>query len=83
MSKVAEAMEVYEIILIDHTLKEAKALLDERGYIIMEENEEIRLGDNTRVLATLIVEGLEDPRRYFKDIRKTRKNVVGQSYYCW
>lgn len=81
MSKVAEAMEMYEIILIDHTLEETKAFLEEHGYFVIHEEPEVRRDDNTRELGVLTVEGLEDPMKY--GFHKTRPAINGKCFYYW
>lgn len=82
MSKVAEAMEVYEIYLYDHTLEEAKELLDEQGYFVI--HEETSDPDDLPVITKLIVEGLVDPRDIFEDIVRASDPETGEIlYYNW
>ena len=81
MSKVAEAMETYAIVLVNHTLEETKAFLEENGYFVIHEEPEILHDGDIRELGLVVVEGLEDPTKY--GIHKTRPNIDGEQLYYW
>lgn len=82
MSKVAEAMKVYKIVLVDHTLVEAKVSFDKEGFIVINEKDSDEVS-----LAELIVEGLVDPRDIFKDLLKVRYRTKWidseETVYLW
>lgn len=82
MSKVAEAMKVYEIHLYGHTPEEAKKLLDEQGYFVT--NEETSDPGDLPVITKLTVEGLVDPFDIFEDIvRASDPETWEILYYIW
>lgn len=81
MSKVAEAMKTYSIVLIDHTLKDTKELLEKKGYVVIREEPEVRHDDSVRELGVLVVESTEDPVTY--GIHRSRANVNGERLYFW
>ena len=80
MSKVAEAMKVYEIYLEGHNLDKARKLLDDQGYFVV--REETSDPEGYKPISKLIVEGLVDPIDVFEDIKGVSRD--GKIlYYVW
>ena len=68
MSKVAEAMKVYEIQVCDYSPDMAKELLEEQGFFVT--HEETSDPGDLPAITKLIVEGLVDPFDVFEDITR-------------
>lgn len=82
MSKVAEAMEVYEIFLEDLSLEEAKAMLEKEGFFVI--NEETSDPDDLASMTKLTVEGLVDPMDVFDELLRASDPKTGETlYYIW
>lgn len=82
MSKVAEAMKVYEVYLYDHTPEEAKELLEEQGFFVT--HEETSDPGDLPAITKLTVEGLVDPFDIFEDIMRVSDPETSEIlHYFW
>ena len=74
-------MKMYNVLVLDHTMEETKALLERYGYSIIHEKEKACYGESVRELGVLVVKGSENPEKY--GIHRSRPSNDGEQLYFW